>query len=293
MKYHKYNTLLTLTYADEALPTDSELNKRDLQLFLKRLRRAIAPLRIRYFGDGEYGKKKGKRGKNPHYHIILFGISASEVSRVISRVWTYGQTDMKNIDGIAKVAAYVSGYVLKEAIYARKAKQAPFRLMSRGCKGEGGIGYQWIRDHKEQVRENNGRFFFNGKKIYAPTYYLKKAFTPEERRARWNEAMQKANEKIFEEMRIRGVTFEVLEREHQEKLRIIAQDYVKKFSNKKGSKLHYVSPTNKILERFLDAKNSNTKFIPESDISIKLLEEILPNMTAIKHIEIPTNLSPP
>lgn len=66
---HKDNCFLTLTYAPEFLPADGSLVKRDLQLFIKRLRKAFSGVKIRYFACGEYGEKFAR----PHYHLILFG----------------------------------------------------------------------------------------------------------------------------------------------------------------------------------------------------------------------------
>ena len=62
------NCFLTLTFNDEHLPNDNSIHKRDLQLFVKRLRKALVGKKIRYFGCGEYGGKFGR----PHYHIIIF-----------------------------------------------------------------------------------------------------------------------------------------------------------------------------------------------------------------------------
>lgn len=62
---YRDNCMLTLTYRDNPVT----LIKRDYQLFLKRLREALSPLKIRYFGCGEYGA----RGQRPHFHIIIFG----------------------------------------------------------------------------------------------------------------------------------------------------------------------------------------------------------------------------
>ena len=47
---HRDNCVVTLTYAE----TDGHLHYRDVQLFLKRLRKAIQPIRIRFFCCGEY-----------------------------------------------------------------------------------------------------------------------------------------------------------------------------------------------------------------------------------------------
>ena len=60
---------VTITYEDTYLPPHGSLDKKDLQLFFKRLRKRLAPRRIRYFACGEYGSKKGR----PHYHACIFG----------------------------------------------------------------------------------------------------------------------------------------------------------------------------------------------------------------------------
>lgn len=65
---HAQNCFVTLTYADEHLPPDGSLCKRDLTLFLKRLRKSRPGQKIRYFACGEYGE----RLRRPHYHLILF-----------------------------------------------------------------------------------------------------------------------------------------------------------------------------------------------------------------------------
>lgn len=66
---HEFNSFITLTYNDENLPEGGTLVKRDLQLFFKRLRKNIAPSKVRYFAVGEYGDS----GRRPHYHVALFG----------------------------------------------------------------------------------------------------------------------------------------------------------------------------------------------------------------------------
>ena len=65
---YEKNCFLTLTYADDHLPSDGSVNRRVLQLFLKRLRRAYPDAVIRYFGCGEYGEELGR----PHYHLCIF-----------------------------------------------------------------------------------------------------------------------------------------------------------------------------------------------------------------------------
>lgn len=76
---HTENSFLTLTYADDYVPKMYPLDSQDVvstlapvhvQRFLKRLRKAVSPLRFRFFCVGEYGDVSWR----PHYHLICFGL---------------------------------------------------------------------------------------------------------------------------------------------------------------------------------------------------------------------------
>lgn len=56
------------------VPDTMTLYKRDIQLFMKRLRKEFAGRTLRFFCSGEYGD----RTKRPHYHMILYGISVDD-----------------------------------------------------------------------------------------------------------------------------------------------------------------------------------------------------------------------
>lgn len=60
---------VTLTYGEKHAPKDGCVNPRDLQLWLKRLRLAVAPARVRFYGVGEYGDLSMR----PHYHVVVYG----------------------------------------------------------------------------------------------------------------------------------------------------------------------------------------------------------------------------
>lgn len=75
-----FSLFVTLTYDDEHIPTAmigedlfkttvGVVSKRDIQLFMKRLRKKYDQYRLRYFLTSEYGSQGGR----PHYHMILFG----------------------------------------------------------------------------------------------------------------------------------------------------------------------------------------------------------------------------
>lgn len=75
---HSKSCFLTLTYNDQSLPTivvngkeTTTLDPKDLQLWLKRLRETIKPLRLRFFACGEYSPPPKNR---PHYHVLIFGL---------------------------------------------------------------------------------------------------------------------------------------------------------------------------------------------------------------------------
>lgn len=67
---HKQNMFITLTYDNNHIPADGSIDKRELQLFFKRLRKKINPIKIKYLACGEYGEKFGR----PHYHACVCGV---------------------------------------------------------------------------------------------------------------------------------------------------------------------------------------------------------------------------
>lgn len=136
---------LTLTYDDSHLPignfSDSIGNshfvpyvcKRDIQLFLKRLRKDFKENRLRYFLVSEYGPTT----QRPHYHALIFGLprlyndrikNECELNKRIERDWNNGLTKLDSVTfgRIAYVTKYMS-CVTDLPEYLPK----PFRLMSR------------------------------------------------------------------------------------------------------------------------------------------------------------------
>lgn len=82
---HDDAMFLTLTYNDQHLPISpqgfSTLCKRDIQLFLKRLRKYLGNIKIRYYLAGEYGS----RTHRPHYHAIIYGIGVNSFDDIVLR----------------------------------------------------------------------------------------------------------------------------------------------------------------------------------------------------------------
>lgn len=126
---------LTLTVDEEHIDIFSEgVNRREIQLFLKRVRRSHP---VRYFGCGEYGSLYGR----PHYHVILFGWMPEDkryfkrsktglpiyVSAELSKLWTYGFATIEDFN--ESTAVYCSKY-LNKIKPPLPGKTPPFTFMS-------------------------------------------------------------------------------------------------------------------------------------------------------------------
>lgn len=105
---HAHASFLTLTYSPEHLPPMGDLVPRDLQLFLKRFRKAwSAP--VRFFAVGEYGS----RSFRPHYHAILYGVPRTpEAAKVVDGAWGLGFSLLGSVT--PQSIRYVTGYVVKK-----------------------------------------------------------------------------------------------------------------------------------------------------------------------------------
>lgn len=134
---HQDNAFLTLTYAQEHLPTSTSrsggfeiptLNPKDLQDWLKRLREAHQPLKLRFFAVGEYGDDTHR----PHYHVVLFNFrgclrsrtrrafgtskpdpaNCCDRCRLVLSTWPKGNIELGELN--AKTASYVAAYTVKK-----------------------------------------------------------------------------------------------------------------------------------------------------------------------------------
>lgn len=164
---YDYNCLITLTYAE----SPDELNKRDYQLFLKRLRKRLEPLKIRYFGCGEYGSLNGR----PHYHFIIFGWRPDDLkllytkngeryykSDFLQSIWGFGIVNITDLT--LDSAKYVAKY-LQKMIFKDDNKTKPFISMST----HPGIGFNAIN----AADLLDDRIIIRGRSIRIPRYFLK------------------------------------------------------------------------------------------------------------------------
>lgn len=170
-KSHEKNCFLTLTYNKYNLPSDKCVSRRELQLFVKRLRQEIKPIRVRFFGCGEYGKKRGR----PHYHLVVFGWCPDDLfylgkdkkgivlyrSATVEKCWKKGFSSVA-IEMTPEVLKYVAKYMQKRP----EGRDPPFVQMSN----RPGIGYNGIDDRLVK----SDKLYLNGRFIKLPRYYLKK-----------------------------------------------------------------------------------------------------------------------
>lgn len=138
---HPFSTFLTLTYNEEHCPV--ELQKQDLQYFIKRLREIVYPRKIRYYGVGEYGTESGR----PHYHLIVFGMHPTETES-FKEAWTIdGHSRGFIYSGTVEPGSisYTLGYMMKRLTKKgdeRLNGKAPeFAIMSR----KPGLGYGVVK----------------------------------------------------------------------------------------------------------------------------------------------------
>lgn len=197
-KFHLISSFVTLTYDDPHLPADRTLVKRDMQLFMKRVRKHYANLypgiKIRFFGAGEYGEQTLR----PHYHLIIFGVAFLEdrrphsknrygdqlyISETLTRLWGKGFCDIGGVS--PRSCGYVAQYAFKkvngkqsldhyfvrvdeatgEVIY----RQKEFALMST----HPGIGYQHYSNYRLGMYKR-GSVIDRGRELPIPKFYDRK-----------------------------------------------------------------------------------------------------------------------
>lgn len=121
---HEANSFITLTFDEPTLgerPVPTSLRRADYQLFLKRLRKQLPGVRLKYYFAGEYGELNGR----PHYHAIIFGWDFPDKyhwqtkngekyyrSPLLEKVWPYGNSVIGNCT--FESAAYVARYCMKK-----------------------------------------------------------------------------------------------------------------------------------------------------------------------------------
>lgn len=135
---HGDNAFVTLTYDDKHLPRVSEfgvptLVPKHMQDWLKRLRLAVEPKRIRFYGVGEYGDGVAPDFvERSHYHLVIFGLptcfrgrtlripgtglrarwaECCDMCRLVGNTWGFGDVDLGTCTSDS--ASYCAEYTVK------------------------------------------------------------------------------------------------------------------------------------------------------------------------------------
>lgn len=206
------NCFLTLTYDDETdhrgrphLPEGGHLRPKDLQRFLKRLRRGLdrqtptiasAPItttfekrlkkgyqgprqlvtrtqpRVRFLACGEYGDRTDR----PHFHLLLFNCDFTDKKRVaknlyesdtLKKFWKKGAHRLGELSGAS--ANYVAQYSLKKLVTQDDRHDEYGELYHPPfirMSLKPPIGYQWLEQYKADLQ--HGYLIRNARKQKIP-----------------------------------------------------------------------------------------------------------------------------
>lgn len=225
---YERNCFITLTFSPEHLPKSGSLDKRDFQLFMKRLRKEHGS-GVRYFHCGEYGE----RNFRPHYHACLFNFNFDDrelwsvrsgirldVSKDLARLWPFGFSTVGDVT--FESAAYVARYITKKVTgdmaashYERVSPsgevfnlQPEYTTMSR----RPGIGRGWLDKYCSDIYPHDRVVLINNDsvRICKPPKYYDSVFEIDNRaamddvkEARKLKAVVFAKDASFERLRVR------------------------------------------------------------------------------------------
>jgi hypothetical protein len=201
------------------------VSKRDVQLFFKRLRKAIEPEKIRYFLCAEYGPGSFR----PHYHFILFGFPDDvDLDVLLEKTWDKGFHTIGTVTDASIM--YVAKYCINKSIELED-RTPVFALMSK----KPALGHNYIARYRNYHRSGM-KFFCTdefGRKQPLPRYYLDNLFMPHEKKIHSKQCEQDAHN-VFDELQHSYPSHNPYELHEQQKA-----DFIRKIKNtiEKTSKL--------------------------------------------------------
>nr|QJB19747.1 MAG: replication initiator protein [Microvirus sp.] len=177
LKSHSNACFITLTYDNNHYTP--KLIKKDVQNFIKRLRYAIQPTKIKYFLCGEYGDRTFRA----HYHAIIFGYDFPDrvprgkshkgynlyVSPMLSNLWTKGFHTIQ--DTSIATCIYTALYTAKSKYHLPESlRDAPeFNLMSQN------LGVDAIIADYDAIKQTD-EIWIDGQNYIVPQAVLNKLF---------------------------------------------------------------------------------------------------------------------
>lgn len=172
---------ITLTYDDDHIPLTEAgvptVSKRDVQLFMKRLRKTFSQHKLRFFLVSEYGTDTLR----PHYHLLLFNLPIYEnIDKAIQNCWC---NYFGNIYDIGEVTGASISYCAKYCLGINSnppGSDSVFMLCSR----RPGIGCDYITDNKVNYYNNKKTAMTHqdGSRVQLPRYYRNKVLSDDVKR---------------------------------------------------------------------------------------------------------------
>jgi len=165
----KQALFVTLTYDKEHLPKNGSVSVREMQTYIKRVRKSLPGSKFRYYLCGEYGELFAR----PHYHLVLVGLGMS-AANVLWHAWEKSSPYCFKCEPARsrKAFSYVAGYTAKK-LGTRFAKRfaaehpglrPPFQCVSLG------FGRQFAMALPDK---DSGTMLVDGKRVALPRYYRK------------------------------------------------------------------------------------------------------------------------
>jgi len=177
MEYASTAHFITLTYSDENIYYNKDFKpsvyKKDMQDYMKRIRKHCPESKIRYYLVGEYGTQT----KRPHYHILLFNYPLEKLNRLES-LWNNGHILVGNVS--MQSISYVCKYHVNSTNFPEGSNPS-FTLMSRNP----GIGYPYLTKMGSfhDGRPEKGFYYgLSGEMRRLPRYFKDKLYSKEEKR---------------------------------------------------------------------------------------------------------------
>ncbi len=178
---HKEKCFITLTYKDNE--KGKEVNKRDVQNFIKRLRKKYPNNNIKYYAAGEYGETKGRA----HYHIIILGYMPKDLkiirnykskskinmyrSKEVKKLWqnqgivtvqTFGYKSIDYSSLYINKNEYISNHInykeLKEYKIKMQALQLKYGILKKHIDHKGQTRYYKIKNIKDLDKKQHKKY---------------------------------------------------------------------------------------------------------------------------------------
>lgn len=189
------------------------VNKRDIQLFMKRIRKFYnSKHTIKYYAAAEYGETSYR----PHYHIIIFGVTRED----ITRSWPHGHCHVGSVT--AASISYSTKYISKPKMipqYGGDDRTPEFSLMSKNL----GICYLTQEVINYHITNNQSHYLKEGGyPAPLPRYYRDKIFNQaqkdlqnEEQQVRWRLLYEKKVKECGSELEYARIRTEYAWRQKQ------------------------------------------------------------------------------